>query len=176
MDQNSTWYEGRPRPKPYCVRWKPSSPMERGTAAPTFAVYGCVRIDRGPCLLWPNGLVDQNATWCGGMPRRRRRCVRWRTQLLPFRRGSQYWGRGHRLGVLKRNSQNIKTCILRYRNCCIDFSQILHSDKDYQMPFVGGQTRALQIQDGGRPPSWKNRKIASNGLTDRHESWHGDAY
>ena len=40
---------------------------ERGTAAhPLF----------GPCLLWPNGWMDQNATWYGGRPRPRRHCVR----------------------------------------------------------------------------------------------------
>jgi len=30
----------------------------------------------GPCLLWPNGWMDQDATWYGGRPRPRRRCVR----------------------------------------------------------------------------------------------------
>ena len=30
MDQDATWYGGRPRPKPRCVRWGPSSPTERG--------------------------------------------------------------------------------------------------------------------------------------------------
>ena len=34
------WYEGRPRFWPLCARWGPSSSTERGTAAPTFAVYG----------------------------------------------------------------------------------------------------------------------------------------
>jgi len=32
---------------------RPSFPTERGTAAPTFVVYGHRK--RGPCLLWPNG-------------------------------------------------------------------------------------------------------------------------
>ena len=30
----------------------------------------------GPCLLWPNGWIDQDATWYGGRPRPRRHCVR----------------------------------------------------------------------------------------------------
>jgi len=30
-----------------------------------------------PCLLWPSGWMDQDATWYGGMPRPRRHCVRW---------------------------------------------------------------------------------------------------
>jgi len=32
-DQDETWHAGRPRPRPHCVRWGSSSPMERGTAA-----------------------------------------------------------------------------------------------------------------------------------------------
>jgi len=31
----------------------------------------------GPCLLWPNGWMHQDATWYGGRPRPRRLCVRW---------------------------------------------------------------------------------------------------
>ena len=31
----------------------------------------------GPCLLWPNGLIDQDATWYGDWPWPRRHCVRW---------------------------------------------------------------------------------------------------
>jgi len=42
-------------------------PQKKGTPHPIF----------GPCLLWPNGGMDQDATWYGGKPRRRRRCVRW---------------------------------------------------------------------------------------------------
>ena len=41
-------------------------PAQRGTA-PNF----------GPYLLWPNGLMDQDATWYEGRPRPRRLCVRW---------------------------------------------------------------------------------------------------
>jgi len=31
----------------------------------------------GPCLLRPNGWMDQYASWYGGRPRPRRHCVRW---------------------------------------------------------------------------------------------------
>ena len=48
-------------------------PMERDTAAPTFAVYrrrqACV--NRGLCLLWPSGWIDQDATGYEGRPRPR---------------------------------------------------------------------------------------------------------
>ena len=42
-------------------------PTSKGTEPPIF----------GPRLLWPNGCMDQDATWCGGRPRPIRRCVRW---------------------------------------------------------------------------------------------------
>jgi len=32
-----------------------------------------------PCLLWPNGWIDQDATWFGSKGRPRPHCVRWRT-------------------------------------------------------------------------------------------------
>jgi len=31
----------------------------------------------GPCLLQPNGWIDQDSPWYGGRPRPRRHCVRW---------------------------------------------------------------------------------------------------
>ena len=36
--------------------------------------------------LSPNGLMDQDATWYGGRPRPRRRCVRWGPSSLPLQR------------------------------------------------------------------------------------------
>jgi len=37
-------------------------------------------------LLWPNGCMDQNATWYGGRPRPTRHCVRWGTYSPPLKR------------------------------------------------------------------------------------------
>jgi len=37
----------------------------------------------GPCLLWPNGWMDQDCTWHGGRPQHRRLCVRLRPSPLP---------------------------------------------------------------------------------------------
>ena len=50
-------------------------PPQRGT--PNF----------GPCLLWPNGWLHQDATWYGCRPRPRPHCVRWRPRPLPSKRG-----------------------------------------------------------------------------------------
>jgi len=43
----------------------PATPRKRHTLHPIF----------GPCLLWRNGWMDQDATWYGGKPRRRRRVL-----------------------------------------------------------------------------------------------------
>jgi len=59
----------------------PASPPQKRGTAPIF----------GPCLLWPNGWMDQGATWYDGRPRPGQHCVRSRpssplpkgTQLLP---------------------------------------------------------------------------------------------
>ena len=42
----------------------------------------------GPCLLWPNSWMDQDATWYGGKPRPRQRCVRWGRNPPPSKRGT----------------------------------------------------------------------------------------
>ena len=58
MDQDETWYAGRPRLWPHCVRLEPSSPFPktRCRASPIF----------GPFILWPNGWMDQDGTWHEG--------------------------------------------------------------------------------------------------------------
>jgi len=38
MDQDSTWYGGRPRPRRHCVRWGSISPRNY-TAGPHFSAY-----------------------------------------------------------------------------------------------------------------------------------------
>ena len=41
----------------------------------------------GPCLLWPNGWIDQNGTWCGGGPWSRPHCARWGPSSPPPKKG-----------------------------------------------------------------------------------------
>jgi len=48
MDQDATWYDGRPRPRQHCVRCGPSSTAQ-GHGPQIF----------GPCLLWRNGRPSQ---------------------------------------------------------------------------------------------------------------------
>ena len=45
-----------------------------------------------------------------------------------------------------------------YQHYCIDSNQILHSDKDHQMPLMGGLNARIIYQDGGRPPCWQKSK------------------
>ena len=59
IDQDATWYGGRPWPRRHFIRWGPSS-----------LIYD-------PCLLWPNGWMDQDATWYGGRPWPSRHCASW---------------------------------------------------------------------------------------------------
>jgi len=49
-----------PRPWPHCVRLGPRFPSPKGAQPPPIF---------GPCLLCPNGWMDQDATWYGGRPR-----------------------------------------------------------------------------------------------------------
>jgi len=70
MDQDVTWYAGRPRPRPHCARWGPSHPIspKRGVG---------LQLHFGPYLLWPNGWMDQGATWYEGRPRPKTHCDSW---------------------------------------------------------------------------------------------------
>ena len=49
MDQDATWYGGRPRPRRHCVRWDPV-PQRKGAQQPPLF---------GLCLLWTNGRPSQ---------------------------------------------------------------------------------------------------------------------
>jgi len=72
MDQDATWYRGRPRPtrpRPtrHCVRCGPSYPQKKGTPTPTQFLAR---------LLWPYGWMDEDAAWYGSRPRPRPHCTR----------------------------------------------------------------------------------------------------
>ena len=51
MDEDTIWYAGMPRPKRRCVKWWFSFPRKRHSTSTLF----------GPCLLWGNGWMDQDA-------------------------------------------------------------------------------------------------------------------
>jgi len=58
IDQDATWYGGRPRPRRLCVRWGPAPFRQKGVGSQIF----------GPCLLWPNSRMDQDGTWHRARP------------------------------------------------------------------------------------------------------------
>jgi len=54
MDEDATWYGGKPRPRPHCIRrgpQTPSSPRKGHSSRPLF----------GPCLLWPRSPISTTA-------------------------------------------------------------------------------------------------------------------
>jgi len=57
MDQDATWYEGRPQPWPHWVRWGLVPRPKRGHSPPPIFI---------PYLLWPNGRPSQLllSTYC----------------------------------------------------------------------------------------------------------------
>jgi len=81
MGQYETWYGGRPRIRRYYVRLGPSSPQEKKERKEVYLYsafivattlkalrrgshsFTCKTPIFGPCLLWPNGWMDQDATW-----------------------------------------------------------------------------------------------------------------
>jgi len=60
----------------------PAPCPKRGQSPPIF----------GPCLLWPNGYMDQDATWYGGRPRPRWHCVRYEPSCPPQFSSHFYYG------------------------------------------------------------------------------------
>jgi len=57
----------------------PALPPQKGGGAPS-PIFG-------PCLLWPNGWMDQDGTWHGGEPWSKPHCARWGTSSSPPEKG-----------------------------------------------------------------------------------------
>jgi len=77
-----TWAENLAAVSPFGGAGSPSNtmwPRLRPTTMPSFILIHPT--------VWPNGWMDQDATWCGGRPRHRPQCVRWNP--APPRKGAQ---------------------------------------------------------------------------------------
>jgi len=61
MDQDATWYGGRPWPRPHCVRWEPSSPPKRGIVPHNFRRMSIVAY-RSPFLATADHLFANAST------------------------------------------------------------------------------------------------------------------
>jgi len=66
MNQDATWYRGRPRPRRYCVAWGTSSRPQKRGQSPNFR----------PMSIMAKRLANQDATWYGGRPQPRPHCAR----------------------------------------------------------------------------------------------------
>jgi len=80
MDQDATWYGGRPRPKRHCVGSGPSYSLPDKGAEPPLIF--------GPFLLWPNGYIHQDAIWYGGRPQSMPHFARWDPAHPPQKGGT----------------------------------------------------------------------------------------
>jgi len=87
MHEDATLYGCRPQPRRLCVRWRPSPiGMEVGLSPGDLVFDGHPATPRkngtpsppnfGPCVLWPNGWMDEDATWYGSRPWPRPLCIR----------------------------------------------------------------------------------------------------
>jgi len=92
IHQDATQYRGRPQPGVVVLDGDPAQFPKRGLRGIEVDLSpGVVVLDGdpahfpkrglspeifGPCLLWPNGWMDQYVTWDGGRPQPRRLCVR----------------------------------------------------------------------------------------------------
>jgi len=59
----------------------PGSPLKKGGRAQPSPLFG-------PCLLWPNGWMDQDVTWYRDRSRPRPHCVTWRPNSPAMERGT----------------------------------------------------------------------------------------
>ena len=107
MDQDETWHAGRSRPRTHFVRW---GQAQRPIFRPISVPIGCMNQDAtwlmgtplslpkkgpeptsqvfGPCLLWPNGWMDQDGPCYGGRPQPRDFVLDGDPRPLPKRRRS----------------------------------------------------------------------------------------
>ena len=58
--KDATWYGGRPRPGPHCVKWGPSFPHEKAHSSPTFWPMSTVA-KQSPISATAELLFDENA-------------------------------------------------------------------------------------------------------------------
>jgi len=69
MDQDATWYGGRPRVGLRDIVFDVDPATSRRRAHPPHPIFGS-------CLLWPNGWMDEDAARYGSRPHPRPHCTR----------------------------------------------------------------------------------------------------
>jgi len=98
-------------------------------------------------VLWPNGWMDQGATWYGGRPRPRRHCVRWRPSY-PHGKGHSSSPTFRPISIVTKRSPISATVEL-----LLTSHQLLHNCR--------------------KNPSWKARNTwMTFKVTQGHRKWH----
>jgi len=81
MDQDETWHAGRPRPRPHCIRWGPSSPHGKGHRSPNLSKFtgaGYLRpYNPRPMSTVTKRLDRSRCHLVEGRPQPRPHCARW---------------------------------------------------------------------------------------------------
>ena len=74
MDQDATWYGGRPRSRAHCVRRGPSSPPKKWHSSPQFSAHVCCGQTAGSIKMPPGRGVDfgpgHSVRWTPSPPRK----------------------------------------------------------------------------------------------------------
>jgi len=113
----------------------------------------------GPCLLWPNGWMDQGATWHEGRPHPMRLCVRWGPSPLPTKgvqippQFSTHFYCGQTVGYIKMPLG--MELGLSPGDCVLDGNQAPHSPK-------GGGARGRS--PGAEPSNFRPMSIVTKRL------------
>ena len=128
------------------------APTQKGRRAPSPIL--------GPFLLWPNGLMHQDATWYGGRPQPRRLCVRWGPSFPSPKRG-------------RRPSPQCSAHVHCGQTAgCINLPRGVEvglSPGD----FVTDGDPAPPPQKGTEPPIFSPCLLWSNGCMDQDADWYG---
>jgi len=122
------------------------APPQKGVELPIF----------GPCLLWPNGMMDQDATRYRGSPQPRRHCVRWGPNSpspKPVRQFSAHVCCGQTAGWIK---------MARGMEVGLGPGHIV----------LDGHFAPL-LKTGDRAPNFRPISVWSNGWMDQDATWYG---
>jgi len=88
MHQDANWHGGTPQPRDFVLDGDPAPSQKggrtRGLGAPP-PIFG-------PCLLWPNGWMDQDATWRGTRLLSNPHCARWEHRYASAQGLCVRWG------------------------------------------------------------------------------------
>ena len=120
----------------------------------------------GPYLLWPNGWIDSDATWYGGRPWPRRRCVTWgRSQLAPSPKTG-------RVPQIFAPPKKIGLCLL-WPNGWMYQDGTWHVGRPQPRQHCARWDPASLPKKGDKAPLFGPCLLWPNGWTDQDATWYG---